>query len=118
VQLHEISQELDEQLRILLKTVKKLNPEAFVDKRKRDEICNAAVSAALAAKLRQYTTSLQDDEALLQKDDLTRRHKMALQVRVGEKKLLQEAIALMQGDAGAAQECDGERAKKKAKIHS
>jgi SET domain-containing protein 6 len=118
VELHEISQELDEQLRILLKALKKSNPDAFVDKRKRDEICNATVSAALSAKLRQYTTSLQDDEALLKKDDLTRRHKMALQVRVGEKKLLQEAITLMQGDTATAQECNGERGKKKAKIHS
>jgi SET domain-containing protein 6 len=118
VQLHEISQELDEQLGSFLKTLKKSNPEAFVDKRKRDEICNAAVSAALTAKLKQYPTSLQDDEALLKNEDLTRRHQMALQVRIGEKKLLQEAIALVQGSIGPTQECDGERATKKTKTHA
>jgi SET domain-containing protein 6 len=118
VQLREISQELDEQLRSFLKALKKSNPKAFADKRKRDEICNAAISVALTAKLGQYATSLEADEALLKKEDLTKRHKMALQVRLGEKKLLQEAIALVQEGIGATQELDGERATKKVKTQA
>jgi SET domain-containing protein 6 len=109
--LREISPELDEQIKSLLKTLKKSKPQAFADKRKRDDILNAAVAKALTAKMGQYSTSIQQDKALLKKDSLAKRHRMAVEVRLGEKLLLQEAIALV-GASTAAQEGDGRVAKK------
>jgi SET domain-containing protein 6 len=114
--LREISPELDEQLKDFLKALKKSKPDAFADKRKREDICNAAISQALTTKLKQYPTSAQEDEALLKTEDLSRRHRMAIEVRLGEKILLQEAAALMQESAVANEEPSGERAAKKAKT--
>lgn len=113
-ELREIPPELDEQLKVILKALKKSQPDAFADKRKRGDICRDAVYEALTAKLKQYPDSIQEDEELLQKKDLLKRRRMAIEVRLGEKKLLQEAIALVQGTADA-DTADDERATKKAK---
>lgn len=86
------------------------------DKRKRVEACKAAIIQALETKLGQYPTSLAEDEALLKKQDLSKRHRMAIEVRYGEKTLLQEAIALMQGSGTASEETNGERASKRART--
>jgi SET domain-containing protein 6 len=99
-----------------LKALKKTNPETFADKRKRDEISSASILQALTAKLAQYPTSTQEDKALLKKDGISKRHRMAIEVRLGEKELLHEAVALLQGAGSAEEEADGERATKKAKT--
>lgn len=39
-----------------------------------------------------YSTTIAEDEILLAQDSLTRRQRMAVRVRLGEKKLLQEAF--------------------------
>ncbi|KAL2754768.1 hypothetical protein ACRALDRAFT_1057585 [Sodiomyces alcalophilus JCM 7366] len=93
--LREISSELDEQIKAFLKVLKKMNPGSIPDKRKRDDIRNAVVAKALHARLAQYPTTSQEDQALLARDDLAHRHRMAVQVRLGEKLLLQEAISLL-----------------------
>ncbi|RAQ98997.1 set domain-containing protein rms1 [Stemphylium lycopersici] len=91
--LREISPELDEQLKLFLKAVRKRDP-----KRKRDDgIFNTVVERALKARLAQYPTSVEDDEALLSKDNIGKRHRMAVEVRLGEKRVLQEALVLVQG---------------------
>ncbi|KAF2823201.1 SET domain-containing protein RMS1 [Ophiobolus disseminans] len=117
-ELREISPELEEQLKTFLKALKKARPDSFADKRKRGEICIAAITQALTAKLEQYPTSAQEDEALLKKGDLSKRHRMAIEVRLGEKKLLQEGVALMQQtaseDEAATEEGSTKRAKTKA----
>jgi SET domain-containing protein 6 len=118
VKLYKISQELDEQLRNFIKVLPNSNASVIVDKRKRGDICNAAVSQALMAKLKQYSTSVEEDETLLKEENLSRRLGMAIAVRVGEKKLLQEAIALMQGGTNTKEEADGERATKKARTNA
>jgi SET domain-containing protein 6 len=105
-------------MKTFLKALKKSNPSAFADKRKRDEICNTATAQALAAKLGQYPTSVQEDEVLLKQNNLEKRHRMAVEVRLGEKILLQEATALMQGGTAASEEVHEERATKKAKIQA
>jgi SET domain-containing protein 6 len=107
VKLRELSPELDEQLTIFLKALKKSNPEVIADKRKRIESVKAAIVQALTAKLAQYPTS-----------DLAKRHRMAIEVRLGEKLLLQEAIALMQGDTVPGEEANGERSTKRARTHA
>lgn len=114
-EFHDVSAELDEQLKLFLKALKKAHPDAF-DKRKRDEICGAVVAQALMAKLAQYHTTAEEDQALLKKSDLAERHRMAVEVRLGEKELLKEAIEMMQGPPSANDEGNGERATKRAKT--
>jgi SET domain-containing protein 6 len=109
--LREISAELEEQLKSLFKAAKKSKPEAFTDKRKREEVSNAAIGKALVAKMGQYSTSIQEDKALLKKGGLAKRHKMAIEVRLRERMLLQEAIALVE-ESTVADDEDGRAAKK------
>jgi SET domain-containing protein 6 len=115
-ELQEISQELDEQLKAFLKALKKSDPFIFADKRKRDEICNAATAQALTAKLEQYPTSVEEDEALLKQTNLAKRHRMAVEVRLGEKMLLREVIALTQGGSITSGEAHEDRPTKRAKT--
>ncbi|KAJ4249548.1 N-lysine methyltransferase setd6 [Fusarium falciforme] len=86
-------EDLQEQLKTFLKGVKKAQPEAIPDKRKRDEIHHAVLAKTLQALASRYPTSTSEDQILLQGQDLSQRTRMAIEVRLGEKKLLQEAIA-------------------------
>jgi SET domain-containing protein 6 len=101
-----------------LKALKKANSDACADKRKRDEICDAVVAQALTAKLAQYHTTVEEDQALLKKSDLSKRHRMAVEVRLGEKELLHEAIEMTRGPTSAGDEGNGERATKRAKTQA
>ncbi|KAF1938316.1 SET domain-containing protein RMS1 [Clathrospora elynae] len=112
--LREVSAELEEQFKTLLIAFKKSKPELIPEKRKRDEIYSAVVARALTTKLAQYPSSVEEDETLLKRDGLPKRHRMAVEVRLGEKRLLQEALALVRG-GGDHVEHEGERAGKKAK---
>lgn len=115
-ELREISPELDEQLTAFLKAIKKSKPDVVADKRKRVESCKAAITQALTTKLGQYPTSIEQDKELLEKQDLEKRHRMAVEVRLGEKTLLQEAVALMQGSGEPSEEASVERANKRART--
>jgi SET domain-containing protein 6 len=115
-ELREISSELDEQLTAFLKAVKKSNPDLVADKRKRVENCKAAITQALTTKLGQYPTSIEQDKELLEKRDLAKRHRMAIEVRLGEKTLLQEAVALLRESGTTSEEASGERANKRART--
>ncbi|KAH7202310.1 UV-endonuclease UvdE-domain-containing protein [Fusarium oxysporum] len=84
-------EDLQEQLKTFLKGIKKAQPDAIPDKRKRDEIHQAVLAKTLEALVARYPTSISEDENLL-KQDLNQRTRMAIAVRLGEKKLLQEAI--------------------------
>ncbi|KAI8661233.1 Ribosomal lysine N-methyltransferase 4 [Fusarium keratoplasticum] len=86
-------EDLQQQLKTFLKGVKKAQPEAIPDKRKRDEIHHAVLAKTLQALASKYPTSTSEDHILLQGQDLSQRTRMAIEVRLGEKKLLQEAIA-------------------------
>ncbi|KAF5690099.1 ribosomal n-lysine methyltransferase 4 [Fusarium circinatum] len=90
-------EDLQEQLKTFLKGIKKAQPDAIPDKRKRDEIHQAVLAKTLEALVARYPTSISEDEALL-KQDLNQRTRMAIAVRLGEKKLLQEAITASSGD--------------------
>ncbi|KAL5114483.1 Ribosomal lysine N-methyltransferase 4 [Pleosporales sp. CAS-2024a] len=116
-QLREVSAELDEQLTAFLKAIKKSKPDAVVDKRKRVEACKAAISQALTKKLTEYDTCIEEDQALLKKDGLSRRHRMAIEVRLGEKLLLQEALALIPGSESNNEASNG-RAPKRARTNA
>lgn len=112
--LREVSPELEEQVMLFLKIFKKLNGKTKLElKRTRgDDIYNAVVNKVLRARLAQYPHSIEQDEQLLSRNDLTRRHRMAIQVRLGEKRLLQEALALVPNDEEIAQENEGRTTKK------
>ena len=114
-ELREISPELEEQMKSLLKEIRKQNPELIPDKRKREEIYDAVIAKALAAKISQYPTTVEEDEALLQKEDLPKRRRMAIEIRLGEKHLLQEAVTLISKREEETLESNGERVAKKGK---
>ena len=56
---------------------------------------NKCAMAVFDAKLEQYGTTIEEDEALLASPDTTGRRRMAIQIRLGEKKLLHEAKAVV-----------------------
>ncbi|KAI4606901.1 hypothetical protein J4E83_009812 [Alternaria metachromatica] len=97
-QLREVSPELEEQVKAVFKGIKQQKPELFSEKRKRVDDYQAIVSKSLTAKLATYPTTMKEDETLLKRDDLAKRHRMAITVRLGEKRLLHEALALLQRD--------------------
>lgn len=71
------------------------------------------MTKALTAKLAQYPTSIEDDEKLLKVGSLEKRHRMAIEVRLGEKRLLHEALALLQGGQDEVKGQTGKKAKRK-----
>ncbi|KAF5013437.1 hypothetical protein FDECE_549 [Fusarium decemcellulare] len=91
-------EDLQQQLKTFLKGVKKAQPDAIPDKRKRDEIHQAVLAKTLEALASRYSTGISEDELLLKGQDLNQRTRMAIEVRLGEKKLLQEAIAASSSD--------------------
>ncbi|KAF7552245.1 hypothetical protein G7046_g7478 [Stylonectria norvegica] len=95
----QLPEELQEQLKDALKVMKKWKPDAIPDKRRRDEIQQTILRTTLEQLVSQYPTTIAKDASLLKKQDLSSRARMAIQVRIGEKKLLAEALS-----AGAASE--------------
>ncbi|KAI3394265.1 hypothetical protein diail_2968 [Diaporthe ilicicola] len=89
-------EELVEQLKSVLKAVKKVKPEAVPDKPARDRVIYSVIARALEERTRQYSTTVEQDlkqyEAEKnQSDRKTQRRRMALDVRIGEKVLLRQA---------------------------
>ncbi|KAK1537563.1 SET domain-containing protein [Colletotrichum paranaense] len=105
--VQEVSAELEEQLKGILKLLKKMNADLIPDKRKRDEIYQHVVVSTLQKLLAQYPTTAEQDEALLASGSLTTRQKMAVEVRLGEKRLLKEALQVV-GTSGSVEEATGE----------
>lgn len=95
--------ELEQELKDALRIIKKHKPDVVADKKERDRILNAVITQVLTDKLAEYPTSIGDDRAILKKSDITKRHRMAIEVRLGEKILLKEAITMLKAreDAGA-----------------
>ncbi|KAH6878527.1 SET domain-containing protein RMS1 [Alternaria rosae] len=114
-QLREVSPELEEQVKAVFKGIKKQKPELFSEKRKRIDDYQTIVEKALIAKLATYSTSVEEDETLLKGDDLAERRRMAITVRLGEKRLLQEALALLQrNEEGEIKTQTGKKTKQSA----
>lgn len=89
--------ELLEQLKMFLKAIKKIDPESIPDKRKRDDIMQVILAQSLHSLESRYPTSATEDERLLQEDGVSQRQRMAIEVRLGEKRLLQEAKDVLLG---------------------
>ncbi|KAM7200388.1 ribosomal lysine N-methyltransferase [Naviculisporaceae sp. PSN 640] len=91
-----LPEELSEQVKYVLKIVKKVaagrDIEKLSDKDVRNEMYLDSVLKALKERLEQYATSVEEDEKLLNANNgESRRLLMAVWVRMGEKKLLREA---------------------------
>jgi hypothetical protein len=114
--LSDIPEDLREQLKEFLKAVKKLQPESIPDKRKRDEVQYAVLARVLRKLEARYPTRAADDALLLQQDGLPERTRMAAQVRLGEKRLLQEAATLIGAiaDGPRGEDASNKRAKTSA----
>lgn len=115
VQLQQVSPELEQQTKAFLKHLDKLKVHRIPNKRKRDTIYEMLIAKVISAKLLQYPTTVREDEELLQKDNLSKRHRMAIQVRLGEKSIIHEAIDLISKGDGDMNEPNGERVTKRAK---
>ncbi|KAL7945370.1 UV-endonuclease UvdE domain-containing protein [Trichoderma barbatum] len=87
----EMPEDLRDQLKSLLKAIRKADPSSIVDKRKRDEIQHSVLIKALDALASQYPTTILDDERILSGSDISERRRAAVTVRLGEKRLIQEA---------------------------
>ena len=91
-----LPEELGEQCKRFLKAVKKVGSDeaaaqALSDKDMRMQVYLASVLGALQARERQYPTSLEDDEQLINSGRVTGRQGMAMWVRKGEKQVIREA---------------------------
>lgn len=109
-------EELVEQLKAVLKAVKKVRPEAVPDKVVRDKIIYSAISRALDERARQYATTLEQDLKQYEEgsdgaDQKVRRQRMAVDVRIGEKVLLRQAAETVKAKLAelAKAESDGEK---------
>ncbi|KAK2043155.1 SET domain-containing protein [Colletotrichum somersetense] len=103
--VQEVSAELEEQLKGILKAIKKVRADLIPDKRKRDEVYQRVVISTLQKLLAQYPTTAEEDEAMLASGNLTSRQKMAVEVRLGEKRLIKEALQVAGlGNSGASAE--------------
>lgn len=95
----EMPADLCEQLKEFLKAVKKVQPDSIPDKRKRDEVQQAVLLKTLQKLQRRYQTTFAEDMVVLRQTGISKRNWMALQVRLGEKQLLQEAKAIFEFSA-------------------
>ncbi|UKZ70660.1 uncharacterized protein TrAtP1_011632 [Trichoderma atroviride] len=111
----EIPEDLREQLKSMLKAIRKVDPSCIVDKRKRDEVQHTVLITALDALTSQYPTTIIEDELILSGSNLSERRKAAVTVRLGEKRLLQEARVLLSEIASDAILDDAPAPNKKAR---
>lgn len=109
-------EELVEQLKAVMKAVKKVSPDAVPDKAARDKVIYSTVARALDERTRQYGTTLEQDlkqyeEGSHGADQKVRRQRMALDVRIGEKILLKQAAESVKQRLAelAKAESDGEK---------
>ncbi|KAL2175873.1 uncharacterized protein P884DRAFT_261822 [Thermothelomyces heterothallicus CBS 202.75] len=97
--------ELSDQFKTFLKATKTVGHVDLVsDKDTRKEVFLQVVFDALRARERQYATSLEDDQSLVDAGQLTERQRMGVWVRMGEKQLLREAQTWVQHQMGGLQD--------------
>lgn len=94
-----VPEDLKEQLKTVIKVLQKQDAALVPDKRKRDDLVQAVVVSALEAIAAKYPTGVMEDEMLLRQEGLPLRHRMAVEVRVGEKRLIQESWEFFSGNA-------------------
>ena len=100
-----IPADLQAQLRHFLKaiaTASSSSSSSIPDKRKRDELQASVLARALRDVMAGYATTAAEDELLLHAGPgvVGGRRRMAVLVRVGEKRLLAEVLAALAGEDG------------------
>ncbi|KAG5935947.1 hypothetical protein E4U53_000319 [Claviceps sorghi] len=90
-------EDLQAQLKAIIKEVQRQNRALIPDKRKRDDVLQSVMVGALRSVASHYPTTVAEDEALLRQGSLAPRHRMAITVRLGEKRLIEEAFAHFSG---------------------
>lgn len=65
------------------------------------ELVGLVLAALFKSREEEYQTTMEEDEDLLRAGNLSRRGAMAIQVRIGEKKVLKEAISAAAAFAGS-----------------
>lgn len=113
-----VPEDLVEQAKEMLKVVKKVREEAVPDKTTRDRIIYSAIATAIDERTKEYSTTLDQDQMLFQNsDDWSQRKRMAVSVRMGEKRILIQAAALAREKLAmlqvAARDGDGRSAKRR-----
>lgn len=123
-----VPEELLEQMKDVMKVVKKVKPEAVPDKVSRDRVIYSAMAKALEERTRQYGTTLEQDKLSYTMDlqgqskvsgigQPISRERMARDVRIGEKELLREASETVKGKLAvlsvAQRDGDGRSAKRR-----
>jgi hypothetical protein len=93
--LREMPAELTAQIKDVLKATRKVDEKLVPDKRKRDDLVQKVLAQCVRKMVARYPTTIEEDVHRLAKGRLAPRHRMAIFVRLGEKQLLQEAIALL-----------------------
>ncbi|KAG6006950.1 hypothetical protein E4U21_006569 [Claviceps maximensis] len=100
-------EDLQAQLKAVVKAIQKQNATLIPDKRKRDDVLLSVMVGALRSVASHYPTTVAEDEDLLRRpSSLARRHRMAITVRLGEKRLIEEAFAYFSGTATQDDEMD------------
>jgi len=112
--LEDMPADLQDQLKRLLKALQKLDEGLVPDKRKRAEMQQAILVKSILDIESRYPTTMAEDKLFLQQESITPRQRMAAQVRLGEKQLLQEAKGLL-ASASAETGQDGSGPAKKAR---
>lgn len=113
-----VPEELVEQAKEMLKVVKKVREEAVPDKTARDRIIYSAVATAIDERIKEYASTLDQDQMLYQNSDgWSQRKKMAVFVRMGEKRILMQALQSARQKLAileiAARDGDGRSAKRR-----
>lgn len=112
-----LPEDLMAQLKSFTKAAGKLEQSLSSDKRKRDELMLQSLVAALKMRLAEYPTSSKADQAQLELRGISYRMRMATEVRLGEKQLLQEALSftedLLREKEGQLDRDDGQQKRRR-----
>ncbi|KAJ4389046.1 Ribosomal lysine N-methyltransferase 4 [Gnomoniopsis smithogilvyi] len=113
-----VPEELVEQAKEILKVVKKVREEAVPDKTARDRVIYSAIATAIDERTKEYSTTLDQDQMLYQNsNDWSQRKRMAVFVRMGEKRILMQAAQQARQKLAileiAARDGDGRSAKRR-----
>lgn len=98
--VEDMPEDLKGQLKAVVKALQNLDGTLFPpSKRRRNDVIKSVVVGALRSVASRYSTTAGEDEELLSNANLDHRHRMAVVVRLGEKRLIEEACARFSGEA-------------------
>jgi hypothetical protein len=116
--MNNMPSDLTSQLKGVVKILQKRDPSCDAGKEGRQRIINNTLSNLIETLITAYPTSIEDDEALLLDPSISKRSRLAVEIRIGEKKLLMEARATLNAVQSRPSngDGDGERPSKKQRV--